>query len=127
MVLRNPSSLHSPEGSTVAAQSTCLKREERNSSIKVLVTQPVFVSHLTHSKRPEDIRTSLAQAATLITTITQLNSPLNTSPDAPPSVLKAQLAKRDRSLIEAMNELVTTFDRNVRVRYQVDVGNICTA
>ncbi|KAF8305657.1 hypothetical protein DL93DRAFT_2172481 [Clavulina sp. PMI_390] len=103
----------------------------------------------------DDIRTSLAHAHSLLTTITQLNTPYapqsitptHTSPslaafhppgppaglaaafpaDTPPSVIKAHVAKRDRELIEAMNDLVTTFDRNVRVRWQVGVEGVCNA
>lgn len=71
----------------------------------------------------EDIRTSLAQATTLINTIAQLNTPL--SPTAPgSSAAKAAAAKRDRTRIELMNDLVATFESNIRVRYMVDTDRI---
>jgi len=76
----------------------------------------------------EDIKTSLAQATTLVNTISQHNSSfLSTSHGFIASDSKANLAKRDKELIEAMNDLVATFERNVRVSYQVGANSIAEA
>lgn len=77
-----------------------------------------------HITCTEDIRTSLAQATTLINTLAQLNTtPL--SPSAPGSTAaKTATAKRDKARIELMNDLVSTFESNIRVRYMVDTDRI---
>ncbi|KAG1750937.1 Rapamycin-insensitive companion of mTOR, N-term-domain-containing protein [Suillus occidentalis] len=77
----------------------------------------------------DDFRTTLAQANACIKSLNSLSRPITSPPPAssPSSTSSISAADNDKSRIDMMNRLVCILQRNLRVRYEINLPEVVQA